>query len=81
VLSDDDPLPILDSLQVIGQMIFQGLDTDFRHSASSLPEVAPRSARLLVGAPHPYPPLAAGPRAVLPLNVTPSPCPLLSSKA
>jgi len=44
VLGDDDPLSILDSLQVIGQMFFQGLDTDFRHSASSLPEETTTSA-------------------------------------
>jgi len=49
VLGDEDPLPILDSLQVIGQVIFQGFDTDFRHSASSLPEVTAACMSELIG--------------------------------
>jgi len=36
VLDDDDPLPILDSLQVIGQVIFQSIDTDSGDGVSSL---------------------------------------------
>ena len=41
VLGDHDPLPLSGSLQVIAQMILQGLDTDFRHHAASLPEEPP----------------------------------------